>query len=328
MKKIELKVFILIVFTLIFIISGASADYIILTVNDQPITYLQFLTAYKMYVAQARQQGQQLINPVKETLDYMIEDILISQDASEKGVKVSDDEINMQIEYILKTYNLTLDQLSSELQKQGTDLNQFIENQRKQILMYRYIQQVIEPKVKKPTKNDIENFYKENKEKFKGSYEYIVRVVKLLVPKEATFKERLALKRKIDQYLKSIIEKGETITEENVKKFSTENQVSLIYEQKKYYPELVDEELADQLSSLRVGKLSEVIEYNNDFYIFILDAKNNIDYIPFSEVQQKIYNYIFEQRKMELFQATVDKLKKDAIIIWFVDINSIIVPKV
>ncbi len=322
-SKINIMFSILFFLSLIFI--SASTDYIIVTVNDQPITYLNFVSTYKMYVAQAKQQGQTLKNPIKETLDYMIEDILISQDANAHNIKVTEEEINAQIEYILKTYNLTIEQLSEELKKQGMDLNQFIENQRKQILMYRYVQQVIEPKVKKPTKNDIENFYKENKEKFKGSYEYNVKLVKLIVPKDATFKDRLTLKRKIDQYLKSLKEKNETITMENAKKFSEENKINLIFEQRKYYPELIDENLADELSSLRVGKLSDVIEYNNDFYIFILESKKEIDYIPFSEVQQKIYNYIFEQRKMELLQATVDKLKNEAIIIWFVDINSIVV---
>ncbi len=325
MKKKDIKL--LIILALVsYLFLSASVDYIIVTVNDQPITYLKFLSTFKMYVSQAKQNGQQLVNPVKETLDYMIEDILIVQDADANGIKVTDDEINTQIEYILKTYNLTLDQLSSELQKQGTDLSSFIENQRKQILMYRYIQKVIEPKVKKPTKTDIENFYKENKEKFKGSYEYTVRYVKLIVPKDASFKDRLNLKRKIDQYLKLIKENGETITPENVKKFSEENQVSLIYEQKNYYPELIDQELADELYYLKVGEISDVIEFNDDFYIFILDHKKEIDYIPFAEVQQKIYNFIFEQRKIELFQTTVDRLKKEAIIVWFVDINTIVVP--
>jgi peptidyl-prolyl cis-trans isomerase SurA len=325
-KKISQKLIFIIFLILVSIFISASTDYIIVTVNDQPITYLNFLSTYKMYVSQAKAQGQTLVNPVKDTLDYMIEDILISQDALAHGIKVTDDEINMQIEYIMKTYNLTIDQLSEELKKQGMDLNQFMENQRKQLLMYRYIQQVIEPKVKKPTKNDIENFYKENKEKFKGSYEYSVKSVKLIVPKNSGFKERLVLKRKIDQYLKMIKESNQSITEENVKKFSTENQVALIYEQKNYYPELIDEELANELENLSVGKISDVIEYNNDFYIFILESKKEIDYIPFSEVIQKIYNYIYEQRKMELFQTTVDKLKKEAIIVWYVDINSIVIP--
>lgn len=321
-----LKIFYIFFIIFVILFLGAITDYIILTVNDRPITYFNFLSTYKMYVNQAKQQGVTLNNPVKETLDYMIEDILITQDAEQHKIKVTDNEINAQIEYILKTYNLTMDQFIQELKKQGTDLNQFIENQRKQITMYRYIQQVIEPKVKKPTKNDIENFYKENKEKFKGSYEYNIKLVKLIVPKDASFKERLTLKRKIDQYLQFLKDNNQTITPENVKKFSEENNVSLIYDQKKYYPELIDEELADELANLKAGKLSGVIEYNNDFYIFILESINQIDYIPFSELQQKIYNYIYEQRKMELFQATLDKLKNDAIIIWYVDINSIKIP--
>ncbi len=323
MNKLRITLIILI-FVILFI--SSTVDYIIVTVNDYPITYLKFLATYKLYVAQAKQQGQKLVNPVKETLDYIIEDILIMQDAEKNGIKVTDEEINLQIEYILKTYNMTIEELSNQLKMQGLDLNQFMENQKKQILMFRYIQKVIEPKVKKPNKNDIENFYKENKEKFKGSYEYNVRIAKLIVPKNAGFKDRLTLKRKMDQFLITLKENNETITEENVKKFASENQVTMVYEQKKYYPELIEEELTDELESLRVGKLSDVIEYNNDFYIFILDSKKEIDYIPFSEVQQKIYNYLYEQRKMELLQSTVDKLKKEAIIIWFVDINNIVVP--
>ncbi|HNV44633.1 MAG TPA: hypothetical protein PKH20_07765, partial [Exilispira sp.] len=65
---------------------------------------------------------------------------------------------------------------------------------------------------------------------------------------------------------------------------------------------------------------------DNNFYIFMLKQKVKIDYIPLNAVQLKIYNYLLEQRKMELFQTTIDNLKKNAVIVWFVNITSIKLP--
>jgi parvulin-like peptidyl-prolyl isomerase len=314
----------IIIFSIISI--SAEADYIILTVNDQAITYLQFVKTYNLYISQLKQQGITVTDPVKETIDYMIQDILITQDAEEKGIKVTNEELQSYIEQILKNYNMTIDELERQLKMQGMSLTDYMEAQKKQILMYRYIQNVIEPKVKKPTKTQITNFYNENKEKFKGSYQYTTIIVRTVVSKNASFKERLNLKKVMDKLLTILNEDNSKLNKSFIESFALENKVQLVFEESQYYPELESDDLAEALDDLTTGKLSSVVELDNNFYIFMLKQKVKIDYIPLDAVQLKIYNYLLEQRKMELFQATIDNLKKNAVIVWFVNITSIKLP--
>jgi parvulin-like peptidyl-prolyl isomerase len=314
----------IIIFSIISI--SAEADYIILTVNDQAITYLQFVKTYNLYISQLKQQGITVTDPVKETIDYMIQDILITQDAEEKGIKVTNEELQSYIEQILKNYNMTIDELERQLKMQGMSLTDYMEAQKKQILMYRYIQNVIEPKVKKPTKTQITNFYNENKEKFKGSYQYTTIIVRTVVSKNASFKERLNLKKVMDRLLTILNEDNSKLNKSFIESFALENKVQLVFEESQYYPELESDDLAEALDDLTTGKLSSVVELDNNFYIFMLKQKVKIDYIPLDAVQLKIYNYLLEQRKMELFQATIDNLKKNAVIVWFVNITSIKLP--
>jgi parvulin-like peptidyl-prolyl isomerase len=314
----------IIIFSIISI--SAEADYIILTVNDQAITYLQFVKTYNLYISQLKQQGITVTDPVKETIDYMIQDILITQDAEEKGIKVTNEELQSYIEQILKNYNMTIDELERQLKMQGMSLTDYMEAQKKQILMYRYIQNVIEPKVKKPTKTQITNFYNENKEKFKGSYQYTTIIVRTVVSKNASFKERLNLKKVMDKLLTILNEDNSKLNKSFIESFALENKVQLVFEESQYYPELESDDLAEALDDLTTGKLSSVVELDDNFYIFMLKQKVKIDYIPLDAVQLKIYNYLLEQRKMELFQATIDNLKKNAVIVWFVNITSIKLP--
>lgn len=314
----------IIIFSIILI--SAEADYIILTVNDQAITYLQFVKTYNLYISQLKQQGITVTDPVKETIDYMIQDILIAQDAEEKGIKVTNEELQSYIEQILKNYNMTIDELERQLKMQGMSLTDYMEAQKKQILMYRYIQNVIEPKVKKPTKTQITNFYNENKEKFKGSYQYTTIIVRTVVSKNASFKERLNLKKVMDKLLTILNEDNSKLNKSFIESFALENKVQLVFEESQYYPELESDDLAEALDDLTTGKLSSVVELDDNFYIFMLKQKVKIDYIPLDAVQLKIYNYLLEQRKMELFQATIDNLKKNAVIVWFVNITSIKLP--
>ena len=130
----------------------------------------------------------------------------------------------------------------------------------------------------------------------------------------------------MDKLLTILNEDNSKLNKSFIESFALENKVQLVFEESQYYPELEGADLAEALSDLTTGKLSSVVELDNNFYIFMLKQKVKIDYIPLNAVQLKIYNYLLEQRKMELFQTTIDNLKKNAVIVWFVNITSIKLP--
>lgn len=322
-RKTIITVLLLAVF---FIIVGAAVDYIILTVNDEPVTYLNYLGVYSQYMKIAKSQNQTVVNPKQTVMDYMIQNILLRQEAKKKGIVVSDDDVMSQINGMLKSYNMTFDQLQQQLAGQGLTLTDFIENQRNQILYYQFMKYVIEPKLTKPSQDELNKFYVDNKNTFKGSVAYEATSIRLTTPKDSGFKDKLAAKRAMEALLAELTAKGGIPTADWVKAYADDKKLVLFFENKVFYPELEEKDFAAILAKLPEGTLSTVIQYKDDFYILILQKKTVIDTIPFPAVKDKILNYLTEQHKIDAYNAYMKKAKDNATITWFVTIESVVIP--
>ena len=75
----------------------------------------------------------------RQTLEHMVDEQLLVQEAAELKVSVSSDEVDKSIEQIKKDYNLTDAQLRDELHKQGMNLATYRQNTKREILRYRII---------------------------------------------------------------------------------------------------------------------------------------------------------------------------------------------
>ena len=94
----------------------------------------------------------------RQTLEHMVDEQLLVQEAAELKVSVSSDEVDKSIEQIKKDYNLTDAQLREELHKQGMSLAAYRQNTKREILRYRIINIAVGSKVS-VSDADVQGYY-------------------------------------------------------------------------------------------------------------------------------------------------------------------------
>jgi peptidyl-prolyl cis-trans isomerase SurA len=98
----------------------------------------------------------------REVLDSMINDILIEQEAERLKLKVSETEIDTQIDEIKKKNNMTEQQLKAELLKEGMTFSQFREKMRKDNVKKRLLGYMVQRKAM-VTDDEVRDYYEHNK---------------------------------------------------------------------------------------------------------------------------------------------------------------------
>jgi peptidyl-prolyl cis-trans isomerase SurA len=98
----------------------------------------------------------------RQVLESMITDLLIETEAGRLKVNVSDTEIDAQIEEIRKKNNLTQQQFTAELAKEGMTLKQFREKMRLDSIKKRLLGFMVHRKVL-VTDDEIRDYYEKNK---------------------------------------------------------------------------------------------------------------------------------------------------------------------
>jgi peptidyl-prolyl cis-trans isomerase SurA len=83
----------------------------------------------------------------REVLERLIDDQLLSQQATELKLTVGSDEIDRAIAQIKRDYSLTDDQLKDELRKQGLSMAAYRLNTKKEILKYRVLNIAVGSKI-------------------------------------------------------------------------------------------------------------------------------------------------------------------------------------
>ena len=75
-------------------------------------------------------------------------------------------------------------------------------------------------------------------------------------------------------------------------------------------PAMLRKELAEAVAKLEPGRISEVIETDEDFYILKVEAKKNASIIPFDDVRGQIEDELRKAEEEKMYKAWIERLKK------------------
>jgi parvulin-like peptidyl-prolyl isomerase len=75
-------------------------------------------------------------------------------------------------------------------------------------------------------------------------------------------------------------------------------------------PRTLRKELAAAVSALEPGRISEVIEAGDDYYILKVEAKKNASIIPFDEVRTQIEDELRKSEELKMYKAWIERLKR------------------
>lgn len=291
-------------------------DRIVAVVNNDIITYLELQKELKPYEEKIKASGytqeneRKMIYRVrKDLLNTLIDKKLTDQEIKRYGIKVSESEIDQNIEQIKSERMWTDEEFREALKSQGMTLEAYRKALKEQAMRAKLVNVAVKSKIV-ITKTDIETYYEENAEKYKGSAKYHLRNIILKIPGGADSSEKQAVRRKM-QEICDLLNTGSSF-EALAREYSDSplakkgGDLGLI-DFKRFSPQI-----QKALQNLQVGQFTEILETDQGYQIFFIEdiVQENEQTLEevYSVIERALYNELVEKKIL----AWLDDLRKTA----------------
>ncbi len=231
------------------------------------------------------------------TLNKIIQESLIKQEARRIGVKLRDSEFNTYLEKMKQGYKDESFQQALEIEEISQE--QWIEKLKTQLLIKNLIQQVVNSKVAVSEKELLKYFTDHQKEFQKGEQ---VRALHIMVETEEEARDII-----------KILKKGKSFSEvakEHSLSLEGSDGGDMGYFEKGQMPEEFDE-----VFDLGVKKISDIIRTPYGFHVFKVVDKIPERKMSFEESKKGIRNTLLRQAQEKAFKKWLTKVKEKSEII-------------
>jgi peptidyl-prolyl cis-trans isomerase C len=272
--------------------SSRVSDQTVIQVNDQSMSAKEFADklawSLKKFDSLAAKDPNNVLRAKEEILRVFIMNSLTSAYAKANQIEITDEELEIEINRIRSSYP---DDISFRrtLADEGLSLTGWKEDLRKTLLERKVFRKIAE-KVQKPSSEDIQKYYANNKERFRR-------------------KERIYLR----QIVSDEISKAQAIKDEVKKKDFVElaKKFSVSPEGKNGglvgWVERGAVDIFDKAFALPMGGVSPVLESAYGFHIFKVERKAPAGYSTLEEVHKEIEQELMGQREKAEFSNWLDK---------------------
>lgn len=279
--------------------STYAQDKIVAIVNNDVITQRDlddFINFMRMQL-QADYKGQELESKIQamklDLLDRLIEDLLILQQAKKSNLKIDEGLIKDRIAQIKKHYTSDAE-FQHALSQQGLTQSDIESKLNEQLLMHNIIDLEIKTKlVVKPV--EVTDFYQKNREEFKLPQQRQVSSITVNDENKA-----LAIFNALNES-KSL--------SDIVNKYSLVVDKLIVRQDGK-----LKKDIENAIFKLNINEVSKPIKINDSFYIFRLDNIIAPRQPSLSEVQERIYAFLFDKKMQEGLMRWLDELKAQSYI--------------
>ena len=297
MKKIILVFFLL---GICCPLAGVFAqDKIIAVVNKEVITqsdldnYLKFI---KMELA-GQYRGADLQDKIAQEaphiVEKLIEDRLIVQEAKKENMQVDENRIKARIEEMRGQYPSEKDFMQDVI-SHGLTMADMESKIRDQLLMFEVVEAKIKDKIRINPK-EITDFYAGHKDELAAPA--LRHILSVASDNEMQAGKLFYDLKKGTDFRQAVASCGLTVDDLG-----------------KIKPGQLTKELDQVISVLAAGEFSDVVKFDNKFYIFKLEEMSEPRIRPFEEAKQEIYNYIFQQKMQSELTKWLEALKAKAYI--------------
>ncbi len=293
-------------------------DRVVAVVNDEVITQAELDAFLRPLYEEYSQQysGDELVKVVQEArqklLNQLIEDKIVYQEAVKQGIEVSDLEIDKELQDFKKRLDKP-DELELMLEKEGMTLKEMREKLRKQAMVRQLHDREVRAKVI-VSPMEVENFYKENTDKFVVKERVKVRSLTIKKSEDARTKgiPDEKARKKIARLQQKLLE-GQDF-ERMVQGYSEDarsKQGGLgEWIERGGMIESVDE----VLFKTPTGQLTGIVETPIGYHIFRVEEKEAAKTRTLEESREQIMGYLFQQKSNVRFREWMQELKRTAYI--------------
>jgi len=284
-------------------------DKVVAMVNGEPITWKTFNQRYKRFIMRFHLSGSENSESVQELkrsfLNKLIETLLLLQEARVRGLEVSEEELNHEINQLKEDY--PKDTLNEALEKIGLQLAEWKEDRKEKLLIDKLIHREIDSIIH-VSEDEVQEYYQSNKKEFQQAQ--MVRARQIVV---ATEEEASALR--------SRLLRGEEF-EDLAKTYSLSPDAANGGDLGTFSKGQMPEEFDKVVFRYRVGSISKVVSSPYGFHLFKIEDRMSPRTLTLEEVKDQITEKIFRGRQESFFKEWLQSLKEQAKITIYPEILS------
>ncbi len=293
-------------------------DRVVAVVNDEVITQAELDTFLRPVYEQYSKEysGEDLMKAINEVrqkiLNQMIEDKLVYQEAVAQGIEVKDEEAEKEFE-MFKAKMEKPEELDALLEREGLTMKSLRERLKKQAMVRQLQDREIRSKVL-VSPVEVEDFFKNNAEKFKANER--VQVKSLTIKKN----EEARAKGLTDEKARQKID----LLEQKIKLYRNFDQVVKEFSEDSHAKQdglgewiergAMIESVDEVIFKTPVGGITGVVETPIGYHIFRVEAKEPEKVRTFEEVKDQISGYLFQEKSNARFRDWMEEVKKAAYI--------------
>jgi peptidyl-prolyl cis-trans isomerase SurA len=235
----------------------------------------------------------------KEVLEQFITEKLVSAEVKRLGITTSAEDVDHYIDEIRKRNQLSDEDLTEALRREGLTKEQYRESVRNELEKSQIIQRQVREKVN-ITADDVERYYQQNSKKFLTPEKFHLRHILLVVPKDAAPEQEKEVAAQIQQ-LRRQVGSGEDFAK-LAKSFSqgpgANEGGDLGWIKRGTMLSEVDEAAA----RLSLGEVSQPVRTSLGYHLIKLEGKQGGEAPPLEEVAGRIKEELYAKTLEERFQ--------------------------
>lgn len=226
-------------------------------------------------------------------LDQMVDQRLMTQQYNKLQITAAETDIDRVIESILKQNNITLEVLTSEVQRQGLTMAQYRDQMRQHVLSSRFVEQQIRPKIS-ITEEDIKNLYTQRIGEVDG--EEVLEISGVLVTRaQGGGPEAVEQSKKQAARVQEQLKAG--TSPDDIAKQSGDGTVVSLGNMGSFRKGELMPEIDAAIFTLNQGDVSSPVESAQGLYILkVLTKGKQTSVKPYAEVRDQLYRRLYDQQ--------------------------------
>lgn len=244
----------------------------------------------------------------KTLLDQMIEQRLMTQQYTKLNITASEQDVDRVVEAILKQNNITIDVLTSELDRQGLSMSQYRDQMRQHVLQTRFIEQQIRPKVN-ITEEDIKNLYTQKIGEVQGEEVAELTGIVVGIPRGGG-PEAVEQSRKQAKAMADALRSGKTPDE--LALAAADGSVISLGSMGSFRKGELMAELDAAIAPLKTGEVTDPVESAQGLYIIkVINKGVQTSVKPYAELRDQLYRRLYDQQTELHVQAFLRTARKE-----------------
>jgi len=294
--------------------SAELVDRIVAIVNDDVITLSELNEAYRPLAQQIREanyppevEREMIFKLRQEILNKLIDQKLTDQETERLQVSVDDKEVDQRIERIKGEHFLTEEDIKRTLATQGYTLEEYRERIKEQLLRVKLINIEVKSKIAVSGK-EIQDYYEEHKEEYKGGRKYHLRTILIKVsPLAGADQKRVALE-KIKLIVKEL--KSGAAFDVLAKKYSQDGTVAAGGDLGLFTLDELSPEFQETVLWMGEGEMSPVLETPKGYQILMLQEIKKIPGKTLEEARTEIQERLYQESVGERYDTWLKRLRE------------------